>query len=445
MSGRSVLVVEADPAAAEYMAVVLGQEFEDFRAVPEGVAALLAMESRLPDLVVLDLRLPDMDGLEVVTRTKQRGRQVPVILVTAAGHAATIVEAVQRGATNYLVKPVSPDLLLGSARKAVAPGAGCRSPDCRTPEIVGVSKAMVTVRHLLVLAARSDASVLITGETGTGKELVARAIHRLSGQSERPFVAHNCGTTAPELFDSEFFGHRRGAFTGADRDHTGLLDKADGGILFLDELESLGLPQQAKLLRVLDDGQIRPVGCADPHFVCVRFLAATNRDPGVMLREGALREDLYYRLRGFEIYIPPLQDRLEDIPTLAAHFLGGTTDQLTSGALTVLCERSWPGNVRQLRNTLRVAQTLAGGHRIDRTHLSLTSFQADSSRPPRPNPPAETPKSDSASSLKELERHVILRTLRDFDGNRSQAARALGIDRSTLRRKLREFGIGSPS
>ena len=445
MSERSVLVVEDDPAAAQYMGVVLAGEFENFRTAPEGIAALLSMESRLPDLVVLDLRLPDMEGLELLTLIKQRWAQVPVIVVTAAGDAATIVQAVQRGATNYLVKPVSPDILLASARKAVVACARHPGPDGNSPEIVGVSKAMVTVRHLLFLAARSDASVLITGETGTGKELVARAIHRLSGLREGPFIAHNCGTTASELFDSEFFGHRRGAFTGADRDHKGLLDKADGGILFLDELESLGLPQQAKLLRVLDDGQVRPVGSPEAHFVSARFFAATNREPVEMLREGLLREDLYYRLRGFEIQIPPLRDRPEDIPALVAHFLGGSADHLTPDALTALCGCSWPGNVRQLRNVLRVAQSVAGGYPIGRAHLQTDSSEPGPSNPPRPKLPVETPAADSAVSLKNLERQAILKTLRELRGNRSQAARVLGIDRSTLRRKLRDLGVRFPS
>ena len=445
MRGCSVLVVEDDPGAAQYMAAVLAHEFEHFRAAPEGLAALLAMESRLPDLVVLDLRLPDMDGLELLTLIKQRWPHVPVIFVTAAGDAATIVEAVQRGATNYLVKPVSPDLLLASARKALAACSIVQSPDCSTPEIVGVSKAMVTVRHLIDLAARSDANVLITGETGTGKELVARAIHRLSGHHAVSFIAHNCGTTTQDLFDSEFFGHRRGSFTGADRDYLGLLDRGDGGILFLDELESLGMPQQAKLLRVLDDGELRPVGSPEAHFVCVRFLAATNREPADMMREGSLREDLYYRLRGFEIHIPPLRDRPEDTLPLAAHLLGGSTDLLTPGALSALRECRWPGNVRQLRNALRLGQSLAGAYRIDRHHLSLSPFNADPALPAGSRPPAGTLATDAADSLKDVERRAIIRTLSDFGGNRIQASRALGINRSTLRRKMRDYGIGPPS
>jgi DNA-binding NtrC family response regulator len=276
------------------------------------------------------------------------------------------------------------------------------------------------------IAAASDVHVLLVGETGTGKELAARAIHRLSRRRASAFVPHNCATTSAELFDSEFFGHRRGAFTGADREHVGLLVHASEGVLFLDELASMGTLQQAKLLRVLDDGVVRPVGGAQSQRVNVRFIAATNRDSAVLLQDGSLREDLYYRLLGFEIVMPPLRRRLEDVPALAEHFLGSEAERLTSGARDALVHAEWPGNVRQLSKVLAFARALAGTGPIEARHLGgLVSNRG------------AVASEAAGRSMKDLLRDGIARAVQEAGGNRSRAARALGIDRSTLRRKLK--------
>ncbi len=302
MAGPSILVVDDEPASAEYAALALQQVHGDVRVARSGVEALLAIERAKPALVITNLQMPGMTGLELLSRIKERWPEIAVMVVSVEQQAAGIVEAIQRGAVNYLVKPVAPAVLQSAAGNALLrlsrpPAAG----DDGVPEIVGQSPAVLQVRHLVTLASRSDANVIITGETGTGKELVARAIGRLAfAGTGRPFVAHNCAVTPPELFDSEFFGHRRGSFTGADRDRIGLLRTADGGILFLDELECLSLANQAKLLRVLDDGEIRPVGAEAVRSVSVRFLAASNRGPAAMLAARELREDLYFRLRGFQ-------------------------------------------------------------------------------------------------------------------------------------------------
>jgi two-component system response regulator HydG len=436
MSAGSILVVEDERSAAEYLRLLLEDKGFAVELAANGVEALLALERRPPSLVLSDLRMPEMDGLELVAHVHQRWPEVPVILITADSDVSLVVEAVQHGAWNYLVKPAPPAAVLAAVEKALAarragPGGGVRE----IPELVGRSKALVEVRHLVALAARSDVHVLITGDTGTGKELVARAIHRYSGLRDGPFVAHNCALVPRDLFESEFFGHRRGSFTGADRDHVGLLTRADGGVLFLDELETLALDHQAKLLRVIDDGEVRAVGSEQARRVSVRFLAATNRDAERMIAENELRRDLYYRLRGFEIRLPRLEDRREDIPLLADHFLGADAPGFTPEAMEALRRARWPGNVRQLRNTIAAARAAAGGAPIGVRHLALDA-------PPAVLEP--TPAGSAAppgATLREIERHAILQALRDCDHNRTRAAQQLGIDRSTLRRKIQEFGL----
>ena len=285
-------------------------------------------------------------------------------------------------------------------------------------------------------------NVLITGETGTGKELVARAVHRLSSLARGPFVPHNCAVSPQDLFESLFFGHRRGAFTGAERDQRGLLEEADGGILFLDELECLSPSHQAKLLRVIDDGQVQPVGSVEPRTVTVRFLSATNQNADAMLSRGTLRDDLYYRLRGLEIRIPPLKQRREDIPALALHFLAGSGCRTTPSAMEALLTFSWPGNVRQLRNVLQGACAAATGGAIERAHLAFGPRSTrESGAPVSTEVPESEPAGAEGRTFREMERVALLDALRASGGQRGKAARALGIHRSTLRRKMRNFGI----
>ncbi|MCI0657953.1 MAG: sigma-54 dependent transcriptional regulator, partial [Acidobacteria bacterium] len=294
----------------------------------------------------------------------------------------------------------------------------------------------------ICLAAHTDANVLIAGETGTGKELVAQAIHRLSSLGQGPFVPHNCAVTSPDLFDSEFFGHLRGSFSGADRDQRGLLEEASGGILFLDELECMPRLSQAKLLRVQDSGEFRPVGAQQTRRVSVRFLSATNRPPTHLLREGLLREDLYFRLRGLEIDLPPLRQHPEDIPALARHFLEGTGVDLDPEALRELQELPWPGNVRQLRSLLRASLSLAHEGVIRRRHLQWNGEESASWRvDPPPLASAQVPPTSGCCELRDGEKRLILQALTEAGGNRSRAAEVLGIHRSTLRRKMREFGL----
>jgi len=325
-----------------------------------------------------------------------------------------------------------------AVEKALAYRTPETSADRSIPELIGKSKSILEVRHRVVLAARSDVHVLITGDTGTGKELVSRAIHTHSALSTGPFVAHNCALAPRDLFESEFFGHRRGSFTGAERDHQGLLRQAHGGVLFLDELETLLPVHQAKLLRVIDDGEVRPVRSEQAERVDVRFLAATNRDPRVMIEEQTLREDLYYRLRGIEIMLPPLADRQDDISLLATHFAGEESPGFTTDAMQALVEAPWPGNVRQLRNVVQGAVAVAGGTRIGVSHLALERGDARGGPGPASEPGSAFPR---GATLREIERQAILQALEDSDGNRTRAAKQLDIDRSTLRRKIQDYGI----
>jgi DNA-binding NtrC family response regulator len=430
---QSVLVVDDQPSAGEFLRLLLSREGYDVTTAGNGVEALVALEGRPYDLVISDLDMPEMDGFELLHRVRQRWPELPVITVTAISDVSKVVEAVQLGAINYLLKPAPAPAVLGIVRQALA-ARPKRAVPRSIPELVGTSRAIVEVRHLVTLAAGCDVPVLITGQTGTGKELVARAIHRYSPLSGGPFVAHNCAVMPKDLFESQFFGHRRGSFTGAERDHGGLLAQADRGVLFLDEVQALLPEQQAKLLRVLDDGEVRAIGATEAIQVAVRFVAATNRDPAAMIADGELREDLYYRLRGFEIALPALRDRRGDIPLLADHFLDAGGVRLSPEALEVLCRAAWPGNVRQLRHVVQSAAAVAGDGPIGSRHLSLGAPAA-----------AGGDGSDSEAALRgtlrDVERRAIVQALEDADGNRSQAARLLGIDRSTLRRKLKEYDI----
>ncbi|MEZ4280395.1 MAG: sigma-54 dependent transcriptional regulator [Myxococcota bacterium] len=430
----SILVAEDEPSSAEYLRVLLEERGHEVRLAANGLEALLALESRPFDLVITDLRMPSMDGFELLSHLAQRWPDLPAIVLTANEDVEDVVEAVRLGAINYLLKPATPASVGTAIDRALLTRKRASVAHTTVPELVGTSRAMIEVRHRVLMAARSDVHVLVTGATGTGKELVSRAIHTHSGLASGPFVAHNCALSPSDLFESEFFGHRRGAFTGADRDRRGLLREAHEGVLFLDELETLDLGFQAKLLRVIDDGEVRAVGAEKAERVNVRFVAATNREARTMIEEGSLREDLYYRLRGIEIRLPALAERREDIPLLVGHFDKPGSAGFTPEAIEALCRADLPGNVRQLRNLVQGARAAAGDTRVGVRHLPLEVAPGG----------AKGPVSDAVPrglSLREIERRAIVQALEDCQGNRTQAAKVLDIDRSTLRRKIQEYGI----
>ena len=436
---KRILAVDDDRSALEYLRLLLENEGYEPVTAGDGVEALVELEGGQFDLLLTDLHMPEMGGAELLAHVTQRWPDLPVIVITAASDVAEIVEIVRRGATNYIVKPAGPGVVLTAIKRALATRRVSPGNDEALAGIVGTSKAMVEVRHRVTLAARSDVPVLITGETGTGKELVARAIHATSSAARGHFVAHNCAVSPRDLFESQFFGHRKGAFTGADRDQPGLLREADGGVLFLDELETLDPMFQAKLLRVLDDGEVRPVGSEKTYRVSVRFVAATNRDAHTMMDSGQLREDLYYRLRGFEIRLPPLADRPHDIPLLVRHFLGATAPEPTPEAMAVLEAGRWPGNVRELRNAVMSGAAVAAGRPIEIAHLPPGFPTASFGE--RSHSPGSGASFGGGLSLREIEKRAILEAIEQCGGNRTRAARVLEIDRSTLRRKLQEFGV----
>jgi DNA-binding NtrC family response regulator len=434
MEAASILLVDDDPDSLRYMELALRGRFPHILTAEGGAKGFNLMRSRKPRVVISDLRMPDIDGLALLALAHEHFPGTAFLMITVEDDVALAVEAMRRGAIDYYVKPVPPEILVSSIQRALSD----RADPFRdvAPEIIGMSVAMTRIRRQIEEAARCDLNVLIAGETGTGKELTARAIHARSGRARGPFVAHNCAATPADLFESLFFGHEKGAFTGAGSDQRGLLEEADGGTLLLDELESLIAPHQGKLLRVMDDGVVRPVGSRNAREVSVRFLATTNRDPQRMLVEGSLRADLYYRMRGLEITLPPLRYRAEDIPLLADRFLSRAGRSLDGEALSLLVDYPWPGNVRELRNVL-AASCAHGPQRVLKGKDLMFCAGAHGIGRHESYPEAQNP----GSSLRDNEREAILQALQASGGLFGRAAKQLGIHRATLRRKIREYGI----
>lgn len=433
-------------------------------AASSAAAGRGAFSTENPDVTFLDVRLPDASGLDLLAELREQDADAKVIIITAYGSLETVMQAVKTGSFDYLVKPLDLDraaelaqraLLAGNPNAAPKPPA---EPPGRSVTLVGSSRVMQEVYKRIGLLAQSDAGVLILGETGTGKELVARAIHEHSARRGKPFVAVNCGAIPENLVESELFGHVRGAFTGASTDRAGRFEAAHGGTLLLDEVGELPAPAQVKLLRVLDSQVVELVGSTEPIHLDVRILAATNRDLRQAVAAGTFREDLYYRLAIMQIDVPALRDRPEDILPLAEHFLaervGGEPSLAISPPAARLLERyDWPGNVRQLRNAMHHAAVMCGGGPLLPEHLpddirrnaapSGEGSAIDAGRhlgaflDALPAGPGE--QYDQAVGALECE--LISRALRQSDGNQSRAAELLGLHRNTLRKKIRQLGL----
>jgi DNA-binding NtrC family response regulator len=440
----TILIVDDDAALREGLAEALGDLGHRAVEASEGNAALaIAARERL-DAVLLDLRIPGMDGLEILRRLRARPKGAPpVAILTAYASAANTIEAMRLGAFDHLTKPIGRDDL-GSlvtrmlrSRSDVQPPA---APELDEEELVGPSDAMRAVQKMIGLVTDSDATVLITGETGTGKELVARAIHGHGRRASGPFVAVNCAAIPAELLESELFGHVRGAFTGAVGERSGAFRDAAGGTLFLDEVGDMDLAMQAKILRALQERTVTPVG-GRPVRVDVRVLAATNRDLETAARDGAVREDLYYRLNVVPIHLAPLRERLADVIPLAEHFLLRAAEprkQLGADAAARLMAHSWPGNVRELRNVMERVAILCRGNIItasDLAFLSTTAGVRDQESPP------DWTEGDLPGAVARLETHMIRRALEEAGGNRTEAAKRLGIHRQLLYAKVEKYGI----
>ncbi len=447
----TILVVDDDPGLRESFRLILEDEFEVLD-VPDGHQALDIVRSCQVDLVLLDIRLPGIDGLEVLERIKGLDEQLDVILVTAVKTVRTAVSAMKLGALDYLTKPFDEDEVLAIIRRALDKRAlerevvFLRSELARREdfqEMVGQSAEMRKLATLVGQVARTTATVLITGESGTGKELLARAIHRQGPRRERPFVAVNPAAITDTLMESELFGHERGAFTGAYQRKLGRFELAQGGTLFLDEIGSLKPELQAKLLRVLQEREIERVGGTHTVKLDVRIIAATNADLRQAVASQMFREDLFYRLNVVQISTPTLRDRREDIGVLADHFVrryrqqfGKPVTGLAPEALAALAEYSWPGNVRELQNVIERCVALADGPLIRLSDLPLEFMIPDG----RVSASA-TSALDLEGAHDGFERQIVRRVLDRVDWNQSEAARLLGMHRNTLKVKMARWGL----
>jgi DNA-binding NtrC family response regulator len=459
VNGR-VLVVDDDRASRELMAKILRQEGLDVSIVADGAEAIdrargLAHGGPPIDLVVSDIRMVEADGMQVLKAFRANSPDTPVILVTAFGNVDGAVDAIRQGAFDYLSKPYEVDaikLVVGRAlqqRRLAEENRALREEvreKYRLENIVGRSEAMLHVYKTAARVAASDATVLILGESGSGKELVARAIHQASPRASARFVAVDCGSLSEGVLESELFGHARGAFTGAQAPRRGLFEEADRGTLFLDEIGNISTKLQAQLLRVLQEGEVRPVGANEPVRVDVRVVAASNRDLATATTEGTFREDLYYRLNVVTIRLPPLRERPEDIPLLAEHFIRKHAKaqgaSLSPAARDLLVAHRWPGNVRELENVVARALALNPGGVILPDDLPEAIL--------RPQQPARGSGGGlhnlfaDRPPLSILERRYAELVLQEAGGNKSRAAELLGIDRKTLSRLL-QSGTPVPS
>jgi DNA-binding NtrC family response regulator len=449
MERSRVLIADDDPAGRELLARVLGAAGHSVTAVSDGREALAEVERAAPDLVVSDIRMGEVDGYELAARMRERAPDVPLILVTAFGNVEGALEAIRLGAFDYISKPYDVDAIRLVVERALRQRALALENRAlrrevrdkyRLENVVGRSEAMLHVYKTAARVAASQATVLIEGESGTGKELVARAIHAASPRAAAPFVAVDCGAIAEGVLESELFGHARGAFTGAQGARRGLIEEAHGGTLFLDEIGGVGPALQARLLRALQEGEIRRVGANEAVAVDVRVLAATNRDLAAAVKEGRFREDLFYRLNVVTIRIPPLRERREDVPLLADHFVakyGRDRGAITPAARDLLVAYDWPGNVRELENVIERALALNAGGVIVPEDLPDRIRGAAPAAIPGPG-------SSERPTLADVERRYAALVLAEAGGNKTRAAEVLGIDRKTLYRilKLDEGGTG---
>jgi two-component system NtrC family response regulator len=447
-----ILIVDDDASFRESLAETVSSLGHETVMAADGAQGLSFLRHGGIDCIFLDFRLPDMSGMEVLRAMKPppAGGGPPVIMLTAYTSVDNTIEAMKLGAFEHLAKPIGRQAVEGALASALAshatatPQTGARNEE----EFVARSERMRETVKLIGRAAASDATVLITGETGSGKEIVARALYRHSARASRPFVPVNCAAIPHELLESELFGHVRGAFTGATASRTGIFQQADGGTLLLDEIGDMNADLQAKLLRVLAEGVIVPLGAERPVAVNVRLLAATHRDLAQQVANGKFREDLFYRLNVINIHVSPLRERREDIIALAEYFLALASDppkSLSAKARHSLETHGWPGNVRELRNVIERATILARGPSINAEDLGLADPAANAvvahalsaAAPRQQHPPVE----DLPTALAQLEEAMIRAALGGTGGNRAEAARRLGIRRQLLYTKLRQYGI----
>ncbi len=441
-----ILVIDDDKAMRDACFQILSRQGYRVELAASAKQGLTLLERQSFDSILLDLVMPDMDGLEALKKIRALDPDVEVIIITGYGTIQSAVESIKAGAFHFLSKPFVPDDLSNLVSRAL----GKRRLDLenlylrqelKTKDernvLVYESESMVRIMDMIARVAPTDSTVLITGESGTGKGLVARKIHQLSQRSRRPFITVDCGTLVETLFESELFGHVKGSFTGADANKIGKFELAQNGTLFFDEISNIGLEVQAKLLRAVEERKISKVGSHRVITVDVRIIAATNKDLTKAIKDGTFREDLFYRLNVVLIQMPPLRERKSDIPLLVQHFLEKYNTRLrkdihgiSPDALELMVRHDWPGNVRELENTMERLLVLSPGPYLEPADMVFAGTIL-------------TPATEAAAgtSLKDLERDHITQTLQRYDGHKSETARALGIDRKTLREKLKRYNI----
>jgi DNA-binding NtrC family response regulator len=442
---RCVLVVDDEPSMRLALTESLRRNGYAVVQATNGQEAIDRIATSKPWLVLTDLKMPRSGGLEVVKEVKRRCPNTHVVVMTAYGTVETAVEAMKCGAIDYLLKPFATEHLeqvLVQLEAESTAGLDVSAIPTSSRPMLGEDPAMAKVLALAEGVAMSQATVLIQGESGTGKELLARFIHSRSPRGHRPFIAVNCAALPDGLLESELFGHERGAFTGALMRKIGKFEMAHQGTILLDEISEMNLGLQAKLLRVLQEREVDRIGGREPVQINIRVIATTNRSLRHEVEQGRFREDLYYRLNVFPITLPPLRERLSDIPVLARHFVRATAarnglavPRMSDAALTVLLGRLWKGNVRELENAVERAVLLAGGEGIKPEHVTVEESPVAGSS----SIPTNTITPSTVGSLWEMERDLIMHTLERVKGNRTHAAKALGISIRTLRNKLREY------
>src|SRR5213592_186388 len=449
MDHPRVLVVEDDKDVGELLREALSRWGYDVTLAANGREAVRLISHQIFDAALVDIWMPEMDGLQVLDEVKRHDPALEVVMMTGNPMVETAVQALKSGAYDYLIKPLNLDELQHLMQQVLEKRFLSRevhslrsrlADHLAVKDLVGGSPGMTRVKEVIATVADSDSPVLIEGESGTGKELVAAAIHRQSGRAKGPFVPVNCSAIPADLMESEFFGHVRGAFSGAVADTLGLFRGANEGTIFLDEVAELSPGLQVKLLRVLQEMQVRPVGSTKAYTVDVRVIAATNRDLERTLAEGRLRQDLYYRLNVVRVTLPPLRERREDIPSLINHFLRRFNKRfhrdvrgVAPEALAALTAYTFPGNVRELENLIERAFAMGSREQIALTDLPSLS------KTPMTSTPVTSP--ESVPALADVERELILKALAVFKDDKEAAARALGISRRTIYRRLKEYGV----
>ena len=452
MANALILVVDDDASQRRLLEFWLKEEGYEVATAADGKAGLEIFESCSPALVISDIRMPGLSGLDLLGRIKASSPDTPVILITAFGTVADAVDAMKFGAADYVLKPVSPDELKMNVQRALEHQKlvdenrylrDFADTAFRFENIVGASKKMRDVFDIALQVARRDSTVLLTGESGTGKELIAKAIHQNSLRASKPFITINCGAIPENLIESELFGHRKGSFTGALADHIGKFETANQGTVFLDEIGELPLNLQVRLLRVIQEREIDKIGFPKPIPINVRIIAATNRDLRARIDDGQFREDLFYRLSVVAIELPPLRERRDDIPLLLQHFLRKQCERyklaipsLTDDAVDLLTRYAWPGNVRELENVIERLVVLGQSNVIHSEQLPPQVRQAKS-RVSAIN--LKLP--DEGIDLEEIEKEILVQALERHDWNQTRAARYLNISRKTLIYRMEKFGL----